>query len=473
MHVAQRLFADLSNQFPFSQSETILDSLKAFMCGILTTDFEVVAAFDSVFTSWMDRFLRAHASFGNQGKPNLVEIGYHYTPKRNIDGIKYLGLRSSKGRRHFFGKGIYVGNNPHAFRTYGDTGLVVLVMKGVQRFCLHDDEEESYDALDVDTFSGNKVFHKMDKSNFTRSTYFDEVVLRGDGQVVPLLRYDRELANNADLMWRLHMALQLWTDSIFRLGFAPTRLMRPIPCFDDMELEHKLGRKHDPNNRTPFLVRKGSTKFIFEYRPPPAVLVASESCSPGVFQHEMLYKYSSRKDHGDCPICLDRLQTPFVVTPRNCNHGFHQRCLITALKGMKECPMCRAPADEPTGNCPFGVMKIRLDENSHCSGFPNVGTYVLSYSIPSGMQSEMHENPGRKFQGTKRKAYVPATDEGLKLIKRLLYAFRRGLTFHVGTSLTSGISNSVCWASIPHKRNLENPDLDGPIQNSLRMPIVN
>jgi deltex-like protein len=37
------------------------------------------------------------------------------------------------------------------------------------------------------------------------------------------------------------------------------------------------------------------------------------------------------------------------------------------------------------------------------------------------------------------------------LLKRLQYAFSHGLTFTVGTSLTSGLSNSVVWASIHHK----------------------
>jgi deltex-like protein len=37
------------------------------------------------------------------------------------------------------------------------------------------------------------------------------------------------------------------------------------------------------------------------------------------------------------------------------------------------------------------------------------------------------------------------------------YAFAHGLTFTVGTSLTTGRSNVVTWTSIPHKTSFEGP----------------
>ena len=54
-------------------------------------------------------------------------------------------------------------------------------------------------------------------------------------------------------------------------------------------------------------------------------------------------------------------------------------------------------------------------------------------------------------KGTTRIAYLPDCAEGQQLLKRLEYAFTRGLTFTVGTSLTSGATNVVVWGSIHHK----------------------
>ena len=62
-----------------------------------------------------------------------------------------------------------------------------------------------------------------------------------------------------------------------------------------------------------------------------------------------------------------------------------------------------------------------------------------------------HPNPGRAYAGTTRTAYLPDTREGRRLLSRLQGAFRHGLCFAIGTSLTSGKSNVITWVSIPHK----------------------
>lgn len=41
--------------------------------------------------------------------------------------------------------------------------------------------------------------------------------------------------------------------------------------------------------------------------------------------------------------------------------------------------------------------------------------------------------------------------DGQELLKRLKYAFLHGLTFTVGTSITTGAKNQCTWASIHHK----------------------
>jgi deltex len=65
--------------------------------------------------------------------------------------------------------------------------------------------------------------------------------------------------------------------------------------------------------------------------------------------------------------------------------------------------------------------------------------------------SAIDRDPGHAFEGATRIAYIPNNVDGRKLLKRLEYAFSHGLTFTIGTSLSSGKVNVVTWASIHHK----------------------
>ena len=46
---------------------------------------------------------------------------------------------------------------------------------------------------------------------------------------------------------------------------------------------------------------------------------------------------------------------------------------------------------------------------------------------------------------------VDVDEEGLETLGMLILAFERKMTFIVGTSLTTGRSNTVCWSGIHHK----------------------
>jgi len=48
-------------------------------------------------------------------------------------------------------------------------------------------------------------------------------------------------------------------------------------------------------------------------------------------------------------------------------------------------------------------------------------------------------------------AYLPSTTEGINILSMLVEAFRRRLTFKVGTSITTGQENVVVWQGIHHK----------------------
>ena len=157
-----------------------------------------------------------------------------------------------------------------------------------------------------------------------------------------------------------------------------------------------------------------------------------------------------------CPVCFVSFvdDTRDVATINHCGHTFHECCLRQAISFMGcRCPVCRTPICEPNGKMPSGTMRITVDPNMTCAGFPK-GTIVITYSIPSGIQKEYHMNPGQKYGATERHAFLPLIEEGLELLARLKYAFQHGLTFGIGTSLTTGRSNSVIWTSIHHKTSL-------------------
>ena len=59
--------------------------------------------------------------------------------------------------------------------------------------------------------------------------------------------------------------------------------------------------------------------------------------------------------------------------------------------------------------------------------------------------------PSKGYRGTSRQAYLPDTKEGIEVLSLLAECFRRRFTFIVGTSVTTGATNTVVWAGIHHK----------------------
>lgn len=72
----------------------------------------------------------------------------------------------------------------------------------------------------------------------------------------------------------------------------------------------------------------------------------------------------------------------------------------------------------------------------------------------------VHPNPGLPYQGTQRRAFLPASPRGRAILLRLMRAWDARILFSVGTSLTTGRPNSVVWGIIHHKTQIYN----GPTQ---------
>ena len=98
---------------------------------------------------------------------------------------------------------------------------------------------------------------------------------------------------------------------------------------------------------------------------------------------------------------------------------------------------------------PAGTMDWKLKKKSKdqfCDGYKGVGVWEIIYQFPNGKRN------GQAYQGTKRVAYLPDTDEGRESLALLVKSFERRMTFVVGTSVTTGQTNCVVW-SVHHKTN--------------------
>nr|XP_046239963.1 E3 ubiquitin-protein ligase DTX3L-like isoform X1 [Scatophagus argus] len=152
-----------------------------------------------------------------------------------------------------------------------------------------------------------------------------------------------------------------------------------------------------------------------------------------------------------CPICMDKFNNKKKL---KCQHSFCEACLAESLKNMGHiCPVCRDVFGIIEGNQPDGKMFSDSGAFS-LPGFPECGTIIISYDFPSGIQTEKHPNPGRRYCGIMRTAYLPGNKEGNEVLRLLNKAFKQRLIFTVGTSRTTGMEDQITWNDIHHKTSI-------------------
>ncbi|NXX63516.1 DTX1 ligase, partial [Scopus umbretta] len=174
----------------------------------------------------------------------------------------------------------------------------------------------------------------------------------------------------------------------------------------------------------------------------------------------------------DCTICMERLVTSSgyegVLSHRGikpelvgklgkCGHMYHLLCLLAMYNngnkdGSLQCPTCKAIYGEKTGTQPPGKMEFHLIPHS-LPGYTDSKTIRIVYDIPTGIQGPEHPNPGKKYtaRGFPRHCYLPDNEKGRKVLKLLIVAWDRRLIFTIGTSNTTGESDTVVWNEIHHK----------------------
>ncbi|XP_031556544.1 probable E3 ubiquitin-protein ligase DTX3, partial [Actinia tenebrosa] len=140
------------------------------------------------------------------------------------------------------------------------------------------------------------------------------------------------------------------------------------------------------------------------------------------------------------------------VLPK-CKHKFCKKCIDLAFQHRKACPTCGMTYGVHTGNMPQGTMHHSLEPYLRLPGYERYGTVRIDYNFPSGKQGPEHPNPGQRYSGTSRTAYLPDCSEGREVLDLLQKAFNARLTFTIGRSVTTGVFNVVTWNDIHHKTN--------------------
>ena len=133
-------------------------------------------------------------------------------------------------------------------------------------------------------------------------------------------------------------------------------------------------------------------------------------------------------------------------------HFYHIQCIneyiiIQGNTGFN-CPICQKIYGIIKGDMPPGKMSAIVNNKIKCVGYENNGTIIVDYNIHSGNYKE------KKFKGTHRTSYLPNTKEGRILLGLLKIAFDRKLTFRIGTSVTTGVTDIIVWNGIHHKTSI-------------------
>eukprot|EP00039_Didymoeca_costata_P007233 m.97570 g.97570 ORF g.97570 m.97570 type:complete len:257 (+) comp13602_c0_seq1:118-888(+) len=96
------------------------------------------------------------------------------------------------------------------------------------------------------------------------------------------------------------------------------------------------------------------------------------------------------------------------------------------------------------GEQPAGSLELKVI-NFACIGSPKTNTIHISYDFHDGEQTKEMPSPGQKYTGDKRNAFYPNTNGGVQAAQYLIAAFKKGKLFKIGTSLSTGKTNTLVW----------------------------
>eukprot|EP00064_Thunnus_orientalis_P010654 superscaffoldBa00001465_g10680 len=255
----------------------------------------------------------------------------------------------------------------------------------------------------------------------------------------------------------VHPALAGITGILMSAAALPVCLTRPPklvlhpPPVSKSDIKPVPGFGHCCRKTTKKQARKGKTpeevvkKYLQKVKSPP-----EEDCTICM---EPLAGPSGYKGPGVGPVS----RAESVGRLAQCGHQYHFQCLVAMYNngnkdGSLQCPTCKTIYGVKTGNQPAGKMEYHVIPHS-LPGHPDYKTIRIIYNIPPGIQGPEHPNPGKPFtaRGFPRHCYLPDSEKGRKVLRLLLVAWDRRLIFSVGTSSTTGESDTVIWNEVHHK----------------------
>jgi Deltex C-terminal domain len=376
------------------------------------------------------KLLCAQHEFRTAGDPTEIDIGYHYTRMENIASIRAHGLMTWEERAKNkiqavedngtrYGQGVYTAANPYAYHGYyGDVGLIVARLPG----------RKTKFSKKWKCTRGSVVVHSGDDLEILK--------LKRSVQCLPIMMFDASIINSNGPMCsgnatvdRYHLWLQQAIDKHCNTQTAfPLHLRELAWNSETADLSEEVE----------------SIDYVAPQNMGLRSLCGFWSCVSASVPEDLVEK-ACNLCHGPFEVQPgERLE---VVRHFSCEQIYHLHC---ADEHEIACVLCEEPLSHLHGRMPSGTMNVRIS----CSmmfGRPTTRAIVIEYMVDSGIQKRYHVHPHKKHSRATRVAYLPYNTEGRDLLKRLKYAFRCGLTFDVGVSLTNGKDSRVIWSTISHK----------------------
>ena len=153
----------------------------------------------------------------------------------------------------------------------------------------------------------------------------------------------------------------------------------------------------------------------------------------------------------ECVICLENFKDPVIT---RCKHTFCRGCINQALVTSPYCPICKVALRAIVGNQPPNgkmttevcrvLCRVQIEYrlklliflsrifnlcslwqfnflpfqilNFSLHGYEGYKTIKITYYIPNGTQGPNHPNPGVRYTGATRCAYLPDSPEGREVL---------------------------------------------------------
>ena len=316
------------------------------------------------------------------------------------------------------------------------------------------------EIVDANTVIGDKLNSSVCKSlvywdGWPINDSYHEFVLRSSTQCLPMVKFDKALTNHRAGIYCirfLQYSLELILNKLFNEGVescgllnapllatAPTRAPVPLPVSGMSQYQYQQSGFSSAGPRA--LMADNHANRISNQR--KMVYNAPQSLATGVPPNALVEPPASCTLE-ECTICHEILNQRYCVGLKACNHVFHVDCIHKAFEFKHQCPVCRILiGSAPQGKSPSGTMTVSSSPIC-CAGF-QCDSFVISYIVPAAIQLSYHDNPGHIHSSKVVTAYLPNNEEGKDLLKRLKFSFMHGLSFTVGTSLTTNLADQCTW----------------------------